>query len=144
MTAAPLNPLALIPSSTAFWMSAVDREFDAVAFDRIVLAQLLDFTAKAVDDDGLVAFRPHQNLVERLFDASLPDDRAGIDALVIGLLELDVAHFADVAEQMRRHVASMDTVATALPAMMPGSSRRRAMTAATCGNDAFSIRTMGR
>ena len=67
-------------------------------------SSLPDLAADAVDDDGLVAFRPHQNLVERLFDAGLPDDRAGIDALVIGLLEARRRSLRRRTEQMRGRV----------------------------------------
>ena len=81
------------------------RELEPAAFGRALLAELPHFASDAVDDHQPLAVGAHQQLVVGLLDAGLSDHRARLDAGVLRLLELRFVDLADVAEQVRRHVA---------------------------------------
>ena len=83
----------------------VDRQLHAVPFRRQFDADLAHLAAAAVDAHQLVAVLPHQQAVVSELDASLPDDRSGLDPFVLGPREVGLAHFPNVAEQMRGDVA---------------------------------------
>ena len=78
----------------------VDRQLQALPFDCVLLAHLLDLPAETVDAHVPVAVGSHEQAVERLLDTRLADDRAGLQVGELGTLELTLGHFADVAEQV--------------------------------------------
>ena len=106
--------------------------------------RLPDLAAEAVDDDQAVAVLAHQQLVVRLLDAGLPDHRAGLDALVFGARQLRLAHLADVAEEVRRHVAAGILAGRHFLVDDAGQLQLPRANAITCSNVAFSISTIGR
>ncbi len=73
------------PILRCFLQIGINRQLHAPPFFRglACVRELLDLTAQAVDLDELVPVTPHQDLIERLFDAGLADDGAGFEPLIL-------------------------------------------------------------
>ena len=83
----------------------VDRQLDASSLDRLLPACRPHFAAAAVDDDEAVAVLAHEQPVVLLLDAGLPHHRSGLGAGVLGPRQIGFAGLADVAEEVRPHLA---------------------------------------
>ena len=83
----------------------VEGELDLPALERQPLVEDPDLPADVVDDDPPRAVAAHQQPVVGAFDAGLADDRAAAHALELRRRHLGFADLADVAEDVRGHLA---------------------------------------
>ncbi len=80
----------------------IDGQLQGLAGDRfLVVAQHAAFISEAVHFDAPLAVHAHQDVVVLALDAVLADDVALMEARELGRVEFRLAHFADVADDVR-------------------------------------------